>query len=138
MGIDRIEIKQLDTSRTTREGIKIVEEDLNGFVERLEKGGFLIIDEEFLPQTNAIRTLLKLTLEKSTNPLPTRYAYMICDSRNGHDIAAKEINTKIIELKKNNTILREFLVPMRNDAFVQELICYRPKTKKAVILEVKK
>lgn len=130
----RIEIYQLDTSNTGPTGMAKVNEDINQRIDKLEKAGNQIVGEDFLPQTNAIRSLLLVSFEKGSK-FSTKYSYKIFDSRNGYGVVNKLANEELLRIEKEgNEIIRTKLVPMRNDAFVQLLLVY----KKVVVESEKK
>ena len=139
--IDRIELKQLDVSSTDKEGRERVEEDLNSFVKKFEDGGLQVIGEDVMPQMNNIRAIANIYFEKRKNVVPTRYRYLVLDSRNGHNIVGRLLNEEVLKLKKDgNKIVRKLFIPMRNDAFVQLLLVYVPseKPKEGILKDVEK
>lgn len=118
----RADILQLDTSDTTPKGIERVNVAMSEQLEKLEKNGFNVLSEDFLPQMNAIRSLLLVMSEKKSVS-PTKYVYRVFDSRNGFGIVNKLLAEEILKIEKEgNKIVRTKLVPMRNDAFVQLLL----------------
>ncbi len=128
----RFKIAQLDTSSTNARGVEKIEGELNGLVEKIEKSGNVILGEHFMPQKNAIRSLLILEYEKAKELLkgeeaigPARYTYQILDSRNGYGIVDRLLNEKVIALEKaGRKVIRSQLIPMMNDAFVQMLLVH--------------
>lgn len=136
----RVKFIQLDLSDTRPDALKRIETEMDKIAQELENSGFQIQSETIIPQQNNIRGILKIVYEKISKPQKTRYAYMIGDSRNGHDVLGKIVNAKLIELEKENDCLRSLTIPMKNDMYVQELLVYTPrltKTAKELLKEAK-
>ena len=132
----KFHIAQLDTSDISPRGATRVEEELNALAEKFEVSGNVIVGEDFMPQQNAIRSLMILKYEKG-NPDHTRYSFQIFDSRNGYGVVDKVLNQRVLEIERDGKkVIRSLLVPMRNDAFVQILLAYLP-TKKEVVANAK-
>jgi len=121
----KFRIKQLDTSDASPRGANNIEKELNQLAENLEKEGCTIVAEDFMPQVNAVRSILILSYEKKKAD-SARYSYQILDSRNGFGIVDKMLNERVLELEKDGAeVIRCDLIPMKNDAFVQFLMYYK-------------
>lgn len=125
----KFRIKQLDTTNTSPKGAEEVSKDINGLVEALEKDGYAIIGEDFMPQQNNVRSLLMVYYEKALSNIPknpVRYSYLIMDSRNSYGVVEKIANERALQLEKDGKeIIRCRLVPMLNAMYTQLLITYR-------------
>ena len=128
--IDRIELKQLDVSTNSKEGKENLEKDLNSFIKGFEDSGLEVFGEDFLPELNGTRAIMNIYFKESNNVMPTKYSYIVVDSRNGHGVASRLINEELLKLKKEgNIIIRKLSIPKRNAAFSQILLVYIPSEK---------
>ncbi len=60
----RFFVKQLDTTNRNKTGAEKVEKDLNNSVNKIEKDENFIVGEDFMPQQNAVRSILLLKYKK--------------------------------------------------------------------------
>jgi len=123
----RFFVKQLDTTNRNKTGAEKVEKDLNDSVNKIEKDENFIVGEDFMPQQNAVRSILLLKYKKG-KPKGTKYSFLILDSRNSYDVVGKMLNAEVLALeKKGREIVRGLLVPMKNDGFTQLLLAHESK-----------
>ena len=114
-----------------RSGVKRIEGELNGLIEKIEKSGGAVVGEHFMPQQNAVRSILVLEYEEDCPNANERYSYKILDSRNGYGVVDKILNEFVLNLEKEGRkVVRSQIIPMKNDAFVQMLLVHQPTGKK--------
>jgi len=126
MGFKHIQVDMRDTHV---KAVDRVEEALNSTVQKLEKSGFYIAEEEIVEENNSIKATFGFRYSKAGTK-GIKYYYRVYDVRSGVDKGDNMLNELESKIEKEGyEILRTLTVQMSNSAFMQKLIVSAPKGK---------
>lgn len=125
----KFELVQIDSRSMTARSKNQIEDDLNVFVEKLEKNGYTITSEVVAPESSSVKNFFLFTYDKG-EPKGLKYRFMIFDVRSGPSITNVEMNVEVSKLEKEGReIIRHYFLPRTNTAFCSVLLAHVPKKK---------
>ena len=125
----KIELIQIDTRDTNKKNVDEVEKVLNAVSEKVEKNGYIVVNEQLFPETTSVKNYFMFTYEKGEKT-GLKYKFLVSDVRGSMTVVNNELNAEIIKLEKDDRqIVRSTIMPQKNTAFAQILLAHIPKRK---------